>query len=303
MRLFILQGDNMCNARLVTAREVGIELECYMESWLENNPDALVQDEFILWIGKQVRAAVEDSTIYPDLLGLDAEGNLVIVELKRGQAPREVVAQLLEYAAWATELDEEQIAAIATDYFQTRDELQGRTLRNVFTGTFEVDEVPPLNRRLRLFVVAREIPPAISGVCRFLRSHRMDINCVTISVFQTESEEQIVGIEGGGTPSSPASNSTSKPRPRSELVKEAVEELTGGNTSIEFTVRDVIERVLGNNPDFPPNTVRGRMIADTVNNPARRHFGTTNDYYWRVGFGRYRLYDPGAPKCQKTMRS
>lgn len=293
MRLFILQGDNMCNARLVTAREVGIELECYMESWLENNPDALVQDEFILWIGKQVSAATEHSTIYPDLLGLDAEGNLVIVELKRGQAPREVVAQLLEYAAWATELDDEQIAAVARDYFQTRDELQGKTLKKVFTETFEVDEVPPLNRRLRLFVVARDIPPAISGVCRFLRSkHGMDINCVTISVFQTESEERIVGIEGGGTPSSPAFNSTSDPRPRSELVKEAVVELTRGSTSVEFTVENVIERALENNPDCPPNTVRGRMIADTVNNCARRHFGTTKDYYWQVRRGVYRLYAP-----------
>lgn len=292
MRLFILQGDNMCNAQLVTAREVGIELERYMESWLENNPDALVQDEFILWIGKQASAAAEHSTIYPDLLGLDAEGNLVIVELKRDQAPREVVAQLLEYAAWATELDDEQIAAIATDYFQPRDELQGRSLKKVFTETFEVDEVPPLNRRLRLFVVARDIQPAISGVCRFLSKHRIDINCVTISVFQTESEERIVGIEGGGTPYSPASNSTSDPRPRSELVREAVEELTKGKTSVEFRVRDVIERVSENNPDCPPNTVRGRMIADTVNNPARGLFGTTNDYYWRVGFGRYRLYAP-----------
>ena len=293
MRLFILQGDNMCNAQLVTAREVGIELEHHMESLLENNPDALVQDEFILWIGKQASAATEHSTLYPDLLGLDAEGNLVIVELKREKAPREVVAQLLEYAAWATELDDEQIEAIARDYFQTRDELQGKSLTEVFTETFEVDEFPRLNRRLRLFVVARDIPPAISGVCRFLRSkHGMDINCVTISVFQTESEERIVGIEGGGTPFSPASNSTSDPRPRSELVKEAVEELTGGSTSVEFTVQAVIERVSENNPDCPPNTVRGRMIADTVNNPAGKLFGTTNDYYWRVGFGRYRLYAP-----------
>lgn len=297
VRLFILQGDNMCNARLVAAREVGIELESHMESWLENNPDALVQDEFILWIGKQASAATEHSTLYPDLLGVDAEGNLVIVELKRGQAPREVVAQLLEYAAWATELDDEQIAAIARDYFQTRDELQGKILKKVFTETFEVDEVPPLNRRLRLFVVASDIPPAILRVCRFLSRQGIDINCVTISVFQTESEERIVGIKGGGTPSSPASNSTSDPRPRSELVKEAVVELTRGSTSGEFRVRDVIERVSENNPDCPPNTVRGRMIADTVNNPARRHFGTTNDYYWRIGFGRYRLYAPCSTKC------
>ncbi len=35
---------------------------------------------------------------FSDLLGLDKDGNIVIVELKRGKTPREVVAQLLEYA-------------------------------------------------------------------------------------------------------------------------------------------------------------------------------------------------------------
>ena len=66
----------------------------------------------------QPSATVEDSTIFPDLLGIDSEGNLVIVELKRDKAPKEVVAQLLEYAAWANELSKEQIQKIAEDYFE-----------------------------------------------------------------------------------------------------------------------------------------------------------------------------------------
>ena len=81
-----------------------MELESYLEDWLENSPWALIQDELILWIGRQTSANDEEGTIFPDLLGIDAEGNLVIVELKRDKAPREVVAQLLEYAAWANEL-------------------------------------------------------------------------------------------------------------------------------------------------------------------------------------------------------
>ena len=36
-----------------------------------------------------------------DLLGVDREGNVVVVELKRDRTPRDVVAQALEYAAFA----------------------------------------------------------------------------------------------------------------------------------------------------------------------------------------------------------
>ena len=101
-----VEDGNLHNAELVIAKETDIELESHLESWLENSPWALVEGEPIFWIGRQTSANVEESTIFPDLLGLDSEGNLVIVELKRGKAPRDVVAQLLEYAEWAEKLAE-----------------------------------------------------------------------------------------------------------------------------------------------------------------------------------------------------
>ena len=128
MPLFRLrvEGDDMSNAELVIAQETNLKLESHLESWLENSPGALTQDKPILWIGRQTSAAGEEGTIFPDLLGVDSEGNLVIVELKKDRTPRDVVAQLLEYAAWANELSEKQVHDIAERYFQTRDEFQGR---------------------------------------------------------------------------------------------------------------------------------------------------------------------------------
>ena len=138
-----VEDDNLHNAELVIAKETDIELENHLESWLENSPWALVEGEPILWIGRQTSANVEESTIFPDLLGVDFEGNLVIVELKRSKAPREVVAQLLEYAAWAKELSDEQIHRIAEAYFQTAK--KETTLQDAFIEMFE-NEMPVLNR-------------------------------------------------------------------------------------------------------------------------------------------------------------
>ena len=155
--------------------------------WLKTKPSSGL-------VGKR-EPAVEDKTILPDLIGVDSEGNLVIVELKKDRTPRDVIAQLLEYAAWADELSEEQIQQIAEDYFQNRSMFQGKTFHDAFSETFE-EEVPTLNQRLRLFVVAEEISPRVLSVCRFLRTaHGMDISCKAVSTFQTESGEMMVKIE------------------------------------------------------------------------------------------------------------
>ena len=69
MPIFRLEDDT-----LFIAQETNLELESHLEDWLENSPVALIQDELILWIGRQTSAADEAGTIFPDLLGVDAEG-------------------------------------------------------------------------------------------------------------------------------------------------------------------------------------------------------------------------------------
>ena len=62
--------------------------------------------------------------------------------LKKGRAPREVVAQLLEYAAWVDELSDEAIYQLAENYFLKNPDLHGKQLNDLFFETFELDEMP-----------------------------------------------------------------------------------------------------------------------------------------------------------------
>ena len=78
MPIFRLEDDT-----LIIAEETNVELEQHIEIWIENSPWAVIQDELVLWIDRQASAQDEEGTIYPDLLGVDSEGNLVIVEFKR----------------------------------------------------------------------------------------------------------------------------------------------------------------------------------------------------------------------------
>ena len=78
-----------------------LDEEARLEDWLCTDI-SLLNDELLI-IGRQVR--VDGGAI--DLLAIDEEGNLVIVELKRDQTPRDVVAQTLDYASSVQEFNRE----------------------------------------------------------------------------------------------------------------------------------------------------------------------------------------------------
>ena len=307
MPIFRLEGGDMSKAKLVIAQEKNLELEKHLENWLENSPWVLIQNS-ILWIGRQTSATDEDGTIYSNLFGIDSDGNLVIAELKKGRTPRDIVAQLFDYAAWADGLSESQIREIAETYFETRGVFEGKTFDEAFRDVFdmpETDELPSLNRTLRLFIVAEEIPARVARVCRFLRtSHGMDVTCIAVSIFQTESGEVLVstettvGDEAFTAPKIQQQQHTSLPsrwsgdKPVRQVVWDAVQELTQGKTDVEFAIKEVTVVILKKDPNFKVGTVSAQITADCVNHPSRRHHTVTEDRYWRISTGRYRLYDP-----------
>ena len=302
MPIFRLEDD-----KLISTQETNVEYEEHLETWLENSPRAVIQGEIVLWIDRQPSAEGEEGTIFPDLLGVDSEGNLVIVEFKRGKTPRDVVAQLLEYAAWANELPAEEIHKIAYDYFKTRDEFRGKTFPEAFGEEFDIpetDELPPLNRKLRLFVVAEEIHPRVASVCRFLRtSYKMDVSCIAVSKFQTESGKEIVstetkvGDEDIVTPKTQQQRTSETSRWQGDkkvrdVVLEAVKEVTGGDVNVEFAPKQIIALILKEYPNFNKGTVNGQLHANCPNHGSYRWHSETYKYYWKIGRGRYRLYDP-----------
>lgn len=307
-RLEKSEGDDMSKGKLVIAPKTELELEKHLENWLENSPEQTLAQEDFLWIGRQTSATDEDGTIFSDLFGVDSEGNLVIAELKKGRTPRDIIAQILDYAAWADDLSESEIREIAENYFQKRGVFEGKTFDDAFREAFDIpetDELPQLNEDLRLLIVAEEIPSRVARVCRFLRtSHGLNVICVDVSIFQTESGEVvvsteiIVGDEDFVAPKTqPRERPSSPPQPPSnkgtrEIVLEAVQKFTGEDINVEFTLKEIIAFILEKYPDFKKGTVRGQLTAGCPNHGSYHHHAGNYKYYWKIGTGRYRLYDP-----------
>jgi hypothetical protein len=106
-----------------------LNFENDLENWIIKDPTILDLDLMILaW---QVHT---DYGGYIDILGLNKDGDLVVVELKRNKTPRDVIAQCLDYASWVSDLSYEQIIELHKKY-------TGNILEDSFQNIFD-DQLP-----------------------------------------------------------------------------------------------------------------------------------------------------------------
>ena len=152
-----------------------VDLESRLEDWMDADVSVLSDD--LLVIGRQLDTEGGGTL---DLLCLDRNGDVVVVELKRGKTPREVVAQVLDYAAWAADLSFDQIQSIASDTFP-------EGLDHAFRQRFDADLPDVLNADHYLLVVASEIDSRSERIIRYLaETHGVRINAVTFNYFRAD---------------------------------------------------------------------------------------------------------------------
>ena len=165
-------------------------LEEQLENWLEANPDCILEDEDVLLIGRQVTTNL-GSII--DLLGIDREGNLVVIELKRDRTPRDTLAQILEYASYVEELTLEQLEQL---WIENYGEIEG-SLPEYHREYFQLeeDEAASFNKDLRLVIVGQEIIKEVRQTSKFLQKRGLNVSCLEFKYFTTRGGEQIISTD------------------------------------------------------------------------------------------------------------
>lgn len=96
-----------------------------LQDFIMDTPAAL--DSQFLLLGEEINADSGDI----DILGLDFDGSVAIIELKKGQMGRKSIGQIFEYASWVSEQTADEIRDIYR-------ENNGRTLEKAFEETFGV---------------------------------------------------------------------------------------------------------------------------------------------------------------------
>src|SRR5260370_1594508 len=119
-----------------------------------------------------------------DLLAVAPDGALVLIELKRGQTPREVVAQAIDYAVWLEDVDAEEIVRIYSRY------APGHDLANDFRARFdsELDE-ETLNESHQIVIVASSLDSSSERIVGYLNKRGISINVLCFQLFDTGTEQ------------------------------------------------------------------------------------------------------------------
>ena len=162
----------------------GIPIEDRLEDTLTRDIDIL--DPGLLLVGRQVRTTYGGSI---DLLAMDAEGNLVVIELKKDRTPREVVAQILDYGSWVRELGVEEVTEIFRKFVKKypQSQFEGMSVDQAFRQKFpDMKDMPEtINETHELLVVAGELDDSTERIVNYLNdAYGVAINAVFFRYFR-----------------------------------------------------------------------------------------------------------------------
>lgn len=135
-----------------------------------------------LLIGRQVRTQYDK---YIDLLAMDANGSIIIVELKRNKTPRDVVAQSIDYASWVANLSDSDIVDIYLNFSEQHKRAHA-TLDDAFLAKFRTplsDII--INDSHQMVVVATELDASTERIINYLNDYaQISINALFFAAFE-----------------------------------------------------------------------------------------------------------------------
>lgn len=154
-------------------REGTLPSEALLEDMIVACP-AILSEQWMI-IGRQANTGFGGRI---DLLALAPDASLVLIELKRAKTPREVVAQAIDYACWAEDLDTDEISRIYANFSG------GGNLNKAFHERFghPLDE-DTLNENHQIVIVASQLDASSERIVSYLNKRDIAINVLCFQVF------------------------------------------------------------------------------------------------------------------------
>lgn len=184
--VFGVAGSTATPAVPITLAEAGLREREHLQEWVLAHPEMLGADvlvitsEFDRWRSREGR---ESDRL--DVLGLDADGRLVVAELKRDQAPDFVTLQSVKYAAMASRFEMEQLADAYLD-FHSREGDAPTTVEEALAVLRT--HAPRLSsetlRSPRIVLIAGSFPTTLTSSVVWLGEQGIDFTLIQVGAYR-----------------------------------------------------------------------------------------------------------------------
>lgn len=154
------------------------ETEQRLEELLVASPELLLDG--LSLIGRQL--PIEGGIL--DLLGIDPDGRLVLLELKRGTLTRDAVAQILDYASDLTSRDPDQLARIIEGHSGNKGIDPIEDFADWYAREFPNSE-GALEKIPRMVLVGLGVDSRAKRIVNFLAESGVDIQLLTFHAFRS----------------------------------------------------------------------------------------------------------------------
>jgi len=150
-----------------------------LKDYIEKNPEIIEKGLMIL-----KRQPVTDNRKRGDLLGLDYDGNVVVIEIKKeSNDARKVITQTLEYGIWAENLTYSDLNAYARENNKLGTFSNLEQMFQTRNDDFQNDD---FNVSTRMFIVHEKIPDDVKKISRWLNRKGIRLYCTELNFHEKD---------------------------------------------------------------------------------------------------------------------
>ncbi len=182
--LFTVAGSVAMPAQMISLEEAGLEERADLQEWVLSNPMILGQAVKVITFEFEGLPMTVGGRDRINVLGLGADGRLVVAELKSSRTP-DVEVAALKYAAMASRLLPESLAG---HYARFQARLQSPVSPEEALAELQAhapEMSPESLRRPRLVLLAHDFSPLVTASVVWLSEMGLDITLMQISAFRS----------------------------------------------------------------------------------------------------------------------
>lgn len=184
MPLFEMNESTVEPVARTTFHQAGIWERTHLQAVLRDRIEVVVPD--VLVVAEEF-GGFQDANRRIDLLGVDRQGRLIVIELKRTEDGGHMELQALRYAAMVRTMTLGQLVDIYERHLELHPPVDGRELdaRERLAEWLDDDE-PALATEVAIVLVSADFGLEMTSTVLWLNEHGLDIRCVRLQPYQLD---------------------------------------------------------------------------------------------------------------------